>query len=210
MMTFELYKNRNHKIKRYLQYLGGFFALYCISLLVYKFSVVNLLVIILAGLIICLIPILLLYYGFIEKKSKDHGLDLKNQTLLYGYKCKRYRGNLINNYEMIMIPYMLLAWIFLFESSFSGVFLVLHLLVMMMTATILFFLLRKLNHYSVIFYDRGLILNHKSYDYDHIKKYQWIQMRSGSVILEIQVKDIFTSLTFDKNTARHIQNHLHI
>lgn len=207
-MTFESYQNKRHQVKKHLKCLGGFFALYCISLLVYKFSVVNLLVLILAGIIICFIPMLLLYYAFKEKKSKNHDLDIENQTPIYGYKCKRFRGNLINNYEMVMIPYMVLAWIFLFESNFSGVFLIIHFMVMMISAAILFYLLRKYNEYALIFYDKGLVLNQKAYDYDHIRKHQWIKMRSGLVILEIQVKDIFTSLTFDKCTARQIQNHL--
>lgn len=208
MMTFESYQNKRHQIIKHLKCLGGFFALYCISLLVYKFSFVNLLVLILAGLIICFIPILLLYYAFIEKKSKSHDLDINNQTPIYGYKCKRFRGNLINNYEMVIIPYMVLAWIFLFESNFSGVFLITHFMVMMISAAILFYLLRRLNDYALIFYDKGLILNHKSYDYGHIRKHQWIKMRSGLIILELQVKDIFVSLVFDKSTAREIQGHL--
>lgn len=70
MMTFESYQNKRHQIIKHLKCLGGFFALYCISLLVYKFSFVNLLVLILAGLIICFIPILLLYYAFIEKNQR--------------------------------------------------------------------------------------------------------------------------------------------
>lgn len=109
---------------------------------------------------------------------------------------------------MVIIPYMVLAWIFLFESNFSGVFLITHFMVMMISAAILFYLLRRLNDYALIFYDKGLILNHKSYDYGHIRKHQWIKMRSGLVILELQVKDIFVSLVFEKEAASQIKGHL--
>jgi hypothetical protein len=207
-MTFEAYRKNQNKIKMNLKYLGGLFTLYCMSLLIYKLSFLNLLIIILAGVFICLIPGLLFFHMIQEKKTKKNKINMEGHSLLYPYKCKRFKGNFFNTYELIIVPYMVLAWMYLFELSGMGLFLIINIPLMVIMGILLLFILRKLYEYPIIFYNKGLIIHHKSYEYKAIKKYQWIKMRSGNMILELQLKDVFTSFVFDHNTALEIEGHL--
>lgn len=155
-------------------------------------------------MIIFFIPSLSIYNNFIEsqkkKKKYKSKADFPEDMPVQLIQKKNIRGNHYWGQDVMIFPIILLFFIFVVETSSNEMMNLVHLAVILTACVGMFILLIKQNRNRLIVFEKGLILNHKLFDYESIKKMQKIKLRNHHYILELQLdKTYFSMILSEEN-----------
>lgn len=206
-MTYNQYINNKKKHHKIIFRLIVLFTAYFAITLLIKSLLLSVLF-----LVICLIPGLAIYNTLEDqikkKKLKEDEMNFSSEEELILIKKKKSRGSKKQYSNYVLLPILLLVLIYTLEMTSSLKGQIMHISFTVIIFSLILLSNRIYKAYDLILFDQGIIINNDLLSYDELKKYQKIKLRNGHSILEIQMKDVYTSMVLSEDDIKTFEKAL--
>ncbi|MBN2795798.1 MAG: hypothetical protein JXR88_10355 [Clostridia bacterium] len=143
--------------------------------------------------------------SILKKEKKLEGMRGSLDEQILFFQNKKNRMHRQPKAEWIVIPYCCLFMILIFEFVPKTSKAIFYVVIVLMISIIFYAFLKRLNRNPLIFFHSGMLINQRLYSRSEIRKHQWIKLRNQDQLLELQMKDYYTSFVIAEKDVEQIE-----